>query len=154
MLARPLCLLIPALGGLLAGCAAESHPGALQTGAVPLPAIVAPSPGSAVRGTPVVPGRPARVFVMAGIGAGCKPTGPPTMAIDRQPAKGTVTFQPGQETTIQYSVSGQCVGSRVPGTGIYYVARAGAKGGDTFTVSARMGTGEVATRTFAVQIAE
>ena len=142
-------LVLVALAGLLSACALEPAPDALQTGTAKPPAA-----DTASRGTAVVPGRPARVFVMAGLAAGCKSTGPPTMVIDRQPTQGALTFQPGQDTTIQYSLSGNCVGQRVQGTGIYYTARPGAIGGDVFTVTARMGSGEVATRTFNVQIAE
>jgi hypothetical protein len=105
------------------------------------------------RGTRVVPDQPARVFVMAGFDAACKAAGPVQITVDRQPGKGAVSLREGQETTVQYSLSGKCIGARVKGTGIYYTARAGATGSDTFSVTARIGTSEPATRTFTVSIA-
>jgi hypothetical protein len=105
------------------------------------------------RGSRVVPERPARVFVMAGFDLQCKSLKPVTITVDRAPEKGTVSLRENQETTIQYSVSGSCIGTRVSGTGIYYTARAGSTGGDTFSVTARLGA-ETATRTFNVQIAD
>jgi hypothetical protein len=105
------------------------------------------------RGTRVVPERPGRVFVMAGFDLDCRSLKPVTISIDRPPEKGSVSLRENQETTIQYSASGKCIGARVSGTGIYYTARAGATGSDTFAVTARLG-GETATRTFNVQIAE
>ncbi len=104
------------------------------------------------RGTMVVPERPARVFVMAGFDDACKSIAPVTITITAQPAQGEVTLRPGQETTVQYSVSGKCIGSRVVGTGIYYTARADATGGDTFAIAARIGDGETVTRTFTLRI--
>lgn len=106
------------------------------------------------RGAKVVPDRPARVFVMAGFDTACKSLTPVQISIDKQPAKGAVTLREGQETTVQYSLSGTCIGSRIKGTGIYYTAKAGAAGMDTFTVTARLGSGETASRTFNVAIAE
>ncbi len=105
------------------------------------------------RGTKVVPERPARVFVMAGFDTACKSIDPVTITITAQPSQGQVSLRPGQETTVQYSVSGKCIGARVVGTGIYYTARGDAAGGDTFSVSARLGSGEPVTRTFDVRIA-
>jgi hypothetical protein len=106
------------------------------------------------RGTAVVPDRPARVFVMASFDANCAPAATPQLSIDQAPAKGSVSFREGQTTTVQSSVSGNCVGARVQGVGIYYTARAGETGSDAFVVSARLATGEIATRTFKVTIAE
>jgi hypothetical protein len=105
------------------------------------------------RGTKVVPDRPARVFVMAGFDAACKSIDPVKITITAQPSQGQVTLRPGQETTVQYSVSGKCIGSRVVGTGIYYTARRDASGADRFEVAAQLGTGEAVTRTFDVRIA-
>jgi hypothetical protein len=106
------------------------------------------------RGTKVVPERPARVFVMTGFGADCRSVTPVSITIDKAPAQGTVSLREGQETTVQYSVSGQCIGTRQMGTGIYYTARNGAKGSDTFAITARIGNGAPASRTFTVNIAE
>jgi hypothetical protein len=105
------------------------------------------------RGTRVVPERPARVFVMAGFDQACKAKTPVTITVDKAPEKGSVSFREGQETTLQYSISGRCVGSRLIGTGIYYTANKGATGGDTFSVTARLGA-DTASRTFTVRIAE
>jgi hypothetical protein len=105
------------------------------------------------RGTRVVADRPARVFVMAGFDLECRALTPVTISIDRQPEKGSVSMRENQVTTVQYSLSGKCVGSRVSGTGIYYTARPGATGSDMFTISARLGD-QMATRTFTVQIAD
>jgi hypothetical protein len=108
---------------------------------------------AAVRGTRVVPDRPARVFVMAGFDTACKALRPVTITIDKAPTQGSVSLREGQQTTIQYSVSGRCIGSRITGTGIYYTAQKSATGTDTFSVTARLGT-ETASRTFTVKIAD
>jgi len=65
-----------------------------------------------------------------------------------------VSFKQGEATTIQYSLSGKCIGTVVQGTGIYYTPAPGQSGTDTFTVSGRLGNGEPATRTFSVIIDE
>jgi hypothetical protein len=135
----------------LAGCSGLSS----QGGAAPLPGDVpAPAVDAATRSTPVVPGRPARVFIFAGFGTRCEQVAAPKITITAPPAKGDVSFVPGQETTIQYSAQGTCVGQKATGTGIYYTARAGQQGTDRFTVTAALASGEVATRTFEVRIAE
>jgi hypothetical protein len=118
------------------------------------PADDGPTIDAAVRSMPVVPGRPARVFVFAGIGDNCEPLAAPQITITEPPAKGDVTFVPGQETTIQYSAKGTCAGRKTTGTGIYYTARAGQAGTDRFSVSAKLASNESATRTFEVKIAE
>lgn len=107
------------------------------------------------KGTRVKPGEPTRVFVMAGFTPdACAFTGYPDMQLDAQPAKGQVAFKTGEAMTIQYSLSGKCIGSQVQGTGIYYTPVRGQSGEDTFTVTGRLGTGEPATRTFSVIIDE
>ena len=133
---------------LLAGCSGTeiSAPPATDAGGA--------TQDVAVRSTPVVPGRPGRVFVMAGIGKNCEPIGEPSITVDQPPQKGDVSFVAGQETTIQYSLSGACTGVRTTGTGIYYTARQGATGTDRFSITARMGDGTEATRSFEVRIAE
>jgi hypothetical protein len=105
------------------------------------------------RATKMVPERPGRVFVMAGFDEACKALAPIQITIDQAPQKGSVAFRDNQETTIQYSVSGRCVGNRIRGTGIYYTARAGTSGVDTFAVTARIG-GDTASRTFTVNISD
>jgi hypothetical protein len=110
--------------------------------------------GGVKRTTPVVPGRRARVFIMAGLGTNCEPLAPPAITITQLPDKGSVSLEPGQETTIQTSVSGTCIGRKATGTGIYYTAREGEKGPDKFSIVANLSSGEVATRSFEVTIAE
>ena len=114
-----------------------------------------PHPSAAAgRGTRVKPGEPTRIFVMAGFTPECAFKGFPEMQLDAQPAKGQVGFKTGEATTIQYSLSGKCIGTQVQGTGIYYTPVAGQTGEDTFTVTGRLGNGEPATRTFSVIIDE
>jgi len=109
---------------------------------------------AAVRSAPVVPGRRARVFIFAGLGNNCEPIAAPEITITEPPSKGDVTFVPGQETTIQYSAQGTCLGHTATGTGVYYTARDGQQGTDRFSVSAKLASGEIANRTFQVTIAE
>jgi hypothetical protein len=111
-------------------------------------------PSEAGQGTRVKRGEPTRVFVMAGFTPACAFIGYPDMQLDKGPAKGQVAFKTGEATTIQYSLSGNCVGAAVQGTGIYYTPAAGHVGADTFTVTGRLGTNEPATRTFSVIIDE
>ncbi|MET0640257.1 MAG: hypothetical protein ABWZ19_09610 [Hyphomicrobium sp.] len=107
----------------------------------------------AVRTTPVVPGRRARVFIFAGLGDACEQLAAPEITIMQPPAKGDVSFVPGQETTIEYSARGTCIGRKASGTGVYYTARTGAEGVDRFSVSAKLASGETVSRTFEVTIA-
>jgi len=108
----------------------------------------------AVRSMPVIPGRPARVFIFAGLNERCEPIAAPQITITEPPAKGDVSFVAGQETTIQYSAKGTCTGRKATGTGIYYTARAGQEGIDRFSIIAKLASGDTATRTFEVTIAE
>ena len=108
----------------------------------------------AVRSMPVVPGRPARVFIFAGLDDKCEPLAAPQITITEPPVKGDVSFVPGQETTIQYSAKGTCAGRKATGTGIYYTARAEQEGTDRFSVVAKLPNNETATRTFEVTIAK
>lgn len=124
-----------------------------QDGAAPLPGEP-PTSDAAVRSTPVVPGRAARVFVFAGFGDNCEPVAAPQITVTAPPAKGEVTFVRGQDTTIQYSAQGTCIGQKTKGTGVYYTARAGQTGTDRFSIAAKLATGETATRIFEVRIAE
>jgi hypothetical protein len=106
------------------------------------------------RGTRVKQGQPTRVFVMAGFTPECAFIGYPAISVDQAPAKGTVETLEGADTTIQYSLSGKCIGTPVKGTAIIYKPAPGQTGEDKFTVSGRLGTGEPATRTFSVIIDE
>jgi len=103
---------------------------------------------------PVVPGRRARVFIFAGLGDKCEPVAAPEISIAQPPAKGDVTFVSGQETTIQSSAHGTCLGQSATGTGVYYTARTGQQGTDHFAVTAKLASGETVTQTFEVTIAD
>ena len=148
--ARPVSAAVLAL--VLAGLTGCSSGGS-QVESTSLPGN-APTTDVAVRSAPVVPGRRARVFIFAGVGDNCEPVAAPQVTITEPPAKGDVSFVPGQETTIQSSAKGTCIGTKTKGTGIYYTARAGEKGTDRFSISARLASGETATRTFEVRIAK
>jgi len=128
---------------------------ATQNGAAPLPGDVpAPAADAAVRSTPVVPGRPARVFIFAGFGKNCEPVAAPQITVTAPPLKGDVSFVPGQETTIQYSAQGTCIGRGRKAPASTTRRGPGLEGADRFTVSAKLASGETATRTFEVRIAE
>jgi len=125
-----------------------------QGGGAGLPPPGGATADAAIRSTPVVAGRPARVFIFAGFGNNCEPTAPPQITVTEPPSKGDVTFSPGQVTTIQQSAQGTCIGKKAQGTGIYYTARAGQEGHDRFSVAAKLASGETTARTFEVRIAE
>lgn len=108
---------------------------------------------AATRTEPVVPGRPGRVFIFAGLGDNCEQLPMPQITVDQAPAQGAITYRSGQTTTIATSKSGKCDGKTATGTGVYYTAREGATGTDTFTLTARLISGESMTRTFTVTIA-
>lgn len=147
-LRRFLCLLSLALLAGAGGCSGQgANIAALQS------PTSAPPTDVAVRSAPVVPGRRARVFIFAGLGDKCEPLAAPEIAITQPPAKGEVTFVPGQETTIQYSAKGTCIGHTATGTGVYYTARDGSEGTDRFAVSAKLASGETVNRAFEVTIA-
>lgn len=116
-------------------------------------AVAAPSADAATRTAPVVPGRPGRVFIFAGVDDACTPIAPPALTIRRPPAQGDISFKEGQHTVLAATARGTCGGTKASGTGVYYTARAGAAGSDTFIISAKMPTGETLERTFSVTIA-
>ena len=136
------------LVALLGACNNDTTSIGLPTGSIDAPAAEADT----IRGTLAVPGRPARVYVMAGLNADCSSTGTPGIDITVQPTKGAVSFHPRQATTIQFSKSGNCIGQRALGTGIYYTARAGETGTDTFSILARTGSDAPVAQTFQVKI--
>ncbi len=147
---RPIATLA-LIAALLAGCSSagpESPPAGQQAAT----SAAQPTTDAATRASPVVAGRPARVFVMAGVDQACKPLPAPEITITKPPAKGDVTFKPGQETTLAATAQGTCVGQKSIGTGIYYTARAGSTGTDQFMIEAKLASGEVATRTFELRI--
>ncbi len=108
---------------------------------------------AAVRTSPVVAGRRARVFIFAGLGDKCELLAAPQVSVTALPAKGDISFVPDQETTIQASAKGTCLGQKAKGTGVYYTARTGEAGTDRFSVTARLASGETVTRSFEVTIA-
>jgi hypothetical protein len=147
-----LALPITALCVALTAC--SSNGPASDQAAVDPAATAAPTMDAATRSSPVVVGRPARVFVFAGLGTKCEAVAAPTLTITAPPAKGDVSFRPGQETAIAASAQGTCAGQKATGTGIYYTARAGSNGTDRFSVQAKLASGEISTRTFEVKIEE
>jgi hypothetical protein len=147
---RRACLATAAAGLWLGAC--SGMPQAKDAGLQP--ADAASSADVAVRSQPVVPGRPARVFIFAALGDQCQPIAAPVIKITALPAKGEVSLVPGQDTTIATSAKGTCIGRQAKGTGLYYTARAGAQGTDTFAATATLANGESQTRTFGVTIAE
>lgn len=110
--------------------------------------------GAEGKGTRVKPGQATRLFVMAGFTPECAFKGYPAIAVEKPPVKGAVETAEGADTTIQYSLSGKCIGTPIKGTAIMYKPAPGQTGEDTFTISGRLGTGEPATRTFSVIIDE
>ncbi|AHB50274.1 hypothetical protein W911_12800 [Hyphomicrobium nitrativorans NL23] len=130
----------------VAGCTASGPPGASG--------VSERAGDDGVRREPVVAGRRARVFVMAGFDADCRSQPEPTITVTVPPAKGEVSFQPGQQTTIRASAVGTCAGANVTGTGIYYTARPGETGQDTFTISALSSSGNATERSFTVTIVD
>lgn len=132
----------------VAGCTASGPQGAGDA------AISNGAGGDGVRREPVVAGRRARVFVMAGFDADCRSLPEPSLTVTVPPTKGEVSFQPGQQTAIRTSATGTCTGATVTGTGIYYTARPGETGQDSFTVSAVSSGGSTTERAFTVTIVD
>ena len=154
----------------LSGCAPGGPPGDLASDERSAPASVtnervAAVPGSGgtyrpppdadgVRALPMVPGRPGRVFIFAALDPVCGTLPAPELTVTRAPAKGEVSFRPGQVTRIASSAGGTCKNAEALGTGVYYTAQEGQRGADSFTVTARLASGETMTRDFAVKIAD
>ena len=103
--------------------------------------------------TRVSPGASTRVWIMAAWDDNCRPLPAPKIEITAKPGKGTVSLQEGQSTTIRSSRSGTCSGVKVPGTGIYYTANPDADGPDSFSIEARLPSGEATNRSFNMSIA-
>lgn len=151
---KPFAAPLLATAFLLSACSAQTPPAPGDASALASPSNAsAPTTDAATRKDPVVPGRPGRVFVFAGVGNNCEQLAAPQITVSQAPQKGDISFKPGQTTTIAASKSGKCIGTQASGTGVYYTAREGSSGTDTFALSARMATGETMTRTFAVTIA-
>jgi hypothetical protein len=139
--------------GVLGGCA-DLGPTTDKTAELTTASISAPPPAKTPQGTRVTSDATARVFVLAGLAADCSPISIPMITVGQAPTKGTITFLAVPETTVQFSVSGKCIGKQVPGVGVFYKANEGASGSDVFTVVARSGNRELASRTITVEIAE
>ena len=135
--------------GLLGGCSIQNPAAELTTAS-----IAAPPPAKTVHGTRVTSDAAARVFVLAGLAADCSPISIPMITVSQAPTKGTITFVPVGDTTVQFSLSGKCVGRRVPGVAVFYKANPGQIGPDVFTVAANAGKRQLATRTIPVEIAQ
>ena len=145
---RAAALLTTTCSLLIAACSSTPP---VTTGVTP---PSAPAGNVAVRKTPVVAGRPARMYIWTGFNPrDCKPI-TPKFAVAQPPGKGDVAFRPNQMTLIQQSSSGACIGKTLPGTGIYYTARQGQTGPDRFSVSATMPNGSTMTRSFQFTIAD
>lgn len=138
-------------GVLLAGCSAQGPQ--IPGEATSLGSAVTPTQDAATRTEPVVPGRPGRVFIFAGLGENCEQLPMPQITVDEAPSQGVITYRSGQTTTIAASKTGKCIGKTATGTGVYYTAREGSSGSDTFALTARLISGETMTRTFTVTIA-
>lgn len=106
------------------------------------------------RRTPVVAGRPARMFIWAGLDPDDCSAIEPKLEIAKPPSKGVVTFRPNQMTKVMQSTSGKCIGHQVYGTGIYYTARQGQTGRDQFAITARTPGDPPVTRSFTLTIVE
>lgn len=148
--------LITAIAALaLAACSGGKlqAPASHQPAGAPSASAAGADVDAATRTSPVVPGRPGRVFVFAGLGDKCEQLPMPQITVDQAPQQGVLTYRSGQTTTIAASKTGQCVGKTAAGTGVYYTAREGASGTDTFALTAKLISGETMTRTFAVTIA-
>lgn len=145
-LLKPLAVLA---AGVLTACSNSETFGGGQSTAQP-----SVTQDAATRSAPVVAGRPARVFIFAGLGNKCEALPPPQVAIVQQPSKGALSLVQNQETTIGTSAKGTCIGHAAKGTAVYYTAREGVDGTDRFAVSAKLGGGEEVTRTFEVTIAQ
>jgi hypothetical protein len=113
-----------------------------------------PTLDGATRTAPVIAGRPARVFTFAGWDEKCASLPAPAIIVTEPPAKGDISFRPGQETSIAASATGTCAGQKATGTGVYYTARAGMTGTDRFAVEASLASGQKSSRVFEVTIAD
>lgn len=127
-------------------------PGGSETAGQPAAEALGADADAATRTEPVVPGRPGRVFIFAGLGDKCEKLPAPQITVTQPPKQGELTYRSGQSTTIAASKSGNCIGKEATGTGVYYTAREGASGSDTFALTAKLISGETMTRTFNVTI--
>ena len=141
-----------AAGLAIAGCAAT--PSVPSSSMISTSSVAAPAGAAAttVYAKPVTSARPTEMYVWAGFAEkDCSPV-PAQISISQPAAKGAVTLRANQATLVQHSASGKCIGRQIPGTGIYYTAKAGQFGADSFTVTAAVPNGQIVTRTFHVTV--
>ncbi len=136
----------------LAGCSAMPVMSPIQTGSVTRPAAGAVEE-TVKGGTHVSVGKAARVHTLVSFDKNCNPL-EPVITVDKQPAKGTIGFEKGKPTMVQYSSSGNCIGKTIAGTVVTYTAKAGATGSDVFAITAKSRSGETAAKTIKVVIVE
>lgn len=139
--------LLVGAAGTLTACSSSNS----ETLSAELPPVTR---DAATRYDPVVPGRPARFFVFAAVGADCASLPPPEITVVQQPSKGKLSFIMHQKTTITASVHGTCADRVATGTAVYYTAHDGAEGADRFAVSAKLDGNDSTTRSFEVTIAQ
>ena len=124
----------------------------MTTGALPTAASTPANPAAFAK--PVKVAKATRMYVWAAFKEkDCSPV-TPQMAVAVTPTKGAVSFRPNETITIQHSTSGKCVGQRVPGTAVYYTPKADQDGPDSFSVTATNSSGQVATRSFNVNVVQ
>ncbi|MFV0296766.1 MAG: hypothetical protein ACK5JT_11685, partial [Hyphomicrobiaceae bacterium] len=124
-------------GKLIATMAGIALLGACSTGqqlSLPTASIPQAASSEPTRGTPVVSGRPARLYILAGFKEADCSAVTPIITVTKQPRLGQVTLKPGQSTSIEHSVSGKCTGQKMLGTGIYYTAAQGKTGAVSFEI--------------------
>lgn len=132
----------------LVGCSS------VPTSPISTSALPAPTATAGKTPTPVHISKATQMYVWAGFKEkDCTPLAP-TLGLSQTPAKGDVSFQPNQSITVQHSSSGKCIGQNMPGTGIYYTAKPGQSGTDSFTVTASTPSGQTITRSFTVNIVD
>lgn len=93
-----------------------------------------------------------RVFAMADFNPDCTFKSFPEIQVSAAPAKGQVSFKTGIPTRVHYSANGNCIGTRVEGTGVCYTPAPGESGEDTFTVAVLLDKAQPVKRTFSVII--
>lgn len=88
------------------------------------------------------------------LAADCKPAAPPQIKVLNAPASGSLRFAEGEVGSWRAAAGTQprCVDVTVPSRDIFYTAKAGTSGRDTFRVEVRFDNGEVWDASFDVDI--
>lgn len=88
------------------------------------------------------------------LAAGCKPDAPPQIKVIGTPREGALRFDVGEVGSWRAASGTQprCVDVTVPSRDVFYTAKAGAKGRDSFRLLVEFGSGEVWDTTFEVDI--